>query len=63
MVKLDLAKENMKPEELITEFDPTNDNYDKRILYEITGRKIDEADYLDDSDQENNSASVLYTRD
>ena len=50
MVKLDLAKENMKPEELITEFDPTNDNYDKRILYEITGRKIDEADYLDDSD-------------
>ena len=41
MVELDLAKENMKPEELIAEFEPTKDIYDKRILYEITGRKID----------------------
>ena len=41
MVELDLDKENMKPEELIVEFEPTKDIYDKRILYEITGRKID----------------------
>jgi len=35
-------------EELLSKFDPENNMVDKRILYEITGRKHDDLEYEDD---------------
>ena len=45
-----MANHNMTAEQLIEGFDPLTDKYDKRILYEITGRKLEQQDYWDDSD-------------
>ena len=39
-VKQDLIKEDIGLNKLISGFDPEEDLYDRRILYEITGRKI-----------------------
>ena len=40
---------NMSAEKLVTGFDPHTDTVDRRILYELTGRKVDPTDYCDDS--------------
>ena len=47
-----LAVHSMTAEQLIDGFDPLNDQVDRRILYEITGRKLNQEDYWDDSDQD-----------
>ena len=39
-VKQDLIKEDIELNKLISGFDSEEDLYDRRILYEITGRKI-----------------------
>ena len=49
-VEQDMANHNMTAEQLIDGFDALSDKYDKRILYEITGRKLNQEDYWDDSD-------------
>ena len=49
-VEQDMVSHNMTAEQLIDGFDALSDNYDKRILYEITGRKLNQEDYWDDSD-------------
>ena len=43
---------NMTAEHMIENFDAANDQIDKRILFELTGRKLDPEDYWDDSDQD-----------
>ena len=45
----------MTEERLLDGFDPLNDMFDRRILYGITGRKLDPEDYWDDSDQDPNA--------
>lgn len=47
-----LYEHDMSAEQMIENFDPVNDYIDKRILYELTGRKLDPEDYWDDSDQD-----------
>ena len=42
----------MTAEQLIEGFDPLINKIDTRILYEVTGRKMDKECYWDDSDQE-----------
>ena len=42
----------MTAEYMIENFDVQNDKIDQRILYELTGRKLDPEDYWDDSDQD-----------
>ena len=39
--QLPLIDHNMSADKLVTEFDPHNDTVDRRILYELTGRKVD----------------------
>ena len=39
----------MSAEKLVTGFDPHTDTVDRRILFELTGRKVDPQDYCDDS--------------
>ena len=41
---------DMTAEQLTEGFDPLIDKFDRRILYEMTGRKLDQEDYWDDSD-------------
>ena len=48
----DLFEDDMTAEHLIENFDSKNDKIDRRILYELTGRKLDPEDYWDDSDQD-----------
>ena len=45
-----LGAHNMSAEQLIDGFDPLSDKIDRRVLYEITGRKLNPEDYWDDSD-------------
>ena len=45
-----LGAHDMSAEQLIDGFDPLNDKIDRRVLYEITGRKLNQDDYWDDSD-------------
>ena len=47
-----LGAHDMSAEQLIDGFDPLADKIDRRILYEITGRKLNPDDYWDDSDQD-----------
>ena len=47
-----LFDDDMAAEYLIENFDVVNDKIDRRILYELTGRKLDPEDYWDDSDQD-----------
>ena len=39
----------MSVESIMNTLHPESDKIDRRILYELTGLKFDEADYLDDS--------------
>ena len=47
-----LFDDDMTAEYMIENFDVQNDKIDRRILYELTGRKLDPEDYWDDSDQD-----------
>ena len=58
-----MANHNMTAEQLIEGFDPLTDKYDKRILYEITGRKLEQQDYWDDSDQDPDSDPTAHVQD
>ena len=49
-----LGLDDMTAEQLIEGFNPLDNKIDRRILYEITGRKVDQDDYWDDSDQDLN---------
>ena len=51
----------MPVEQLIQGFDPEGDSWDRRILYEVTGIKLDENDYTDDEENDTPCAGVLRT--
>ncbi len=53
---LPIIDRKMPADKLVLDFDPHNDTIDKRILFELTGRKIEPQDYLDDSSASSNSA-------
>ena len=43
-------------------FDPENDAWDRRLLYEVTGMRLDEQDYRgDDTSSDEDDESILLT--
>ena len=47
-----LFNDGMAAEQMVDSFDAVNDKIDKRLLYELTGRKLDPEDYFDDSGED-----------
>ena len=45
----DISHRNKKPAELIEKFDPVNDPFDTRILFELAKRRVEEDDYAEDT--------------
>ena len=45
----DISHRNKKPAQLIENFDPVHDEYDRRILFEVAKRRVEEEDYAEDT--------------
>ena len=52
-----ILKKGISPNRIINEIDPMNDNYDRRILFEMTGLKLDEDDFIDEDSLEDENFS------
>ena len=52
-----ILKKGISPNRIINEIDPMNNNYDRRILFEMTGLKLDEDDFNDEDSLEDENFS------
>ena len=50
---------NFPSEKLYSEFDPENDPWDKRLLYEVTGLRLDQKDYQGEDTSSDDDADLL----
>ena len=45
----DISRRNKTAAQLVEGFDPVNDPYDRRILFEVAKRRVEENDYAEDT--------------
>lgn len=48
----EVSRRQKTADQLIEQFDPMDDPFDRRILYEMTKRRVEVEDYNDDTSQE-----------
>merc|ERR1712228_527289 len=58
-----LSGNTMTSEELTDDFDAVNERIDRRILFELTNRKLSPNDYWDDSDQDSDDPDIFEHRE
>lgn len=61
--KKEIARRQATAEQLVDGIDPVNDIHDRRILFELTGRRVEEEDYHNDTSFEEDIFSDGHDRD
>ena len=54
--KKDISSRQLTAKQLIDGLDPVQDDYDRRILFEVSKRRVEEGDFRDDTSFEEDSS-------